>query len=100
MGRLSSLEVKNYSKLLYCLMGFLGPVDVGQLFLDAGFVGGNPKVLKSLSDYVFTDKLKQAQPLLAIEEVLNIFREHRIRIPDSYVEIGRASCRERVCQYV
>lgn len=89
MGRLSSHEVKSYSRLLYGLMGFLGPVDVGQLFVDAGFVGGSPEVLKSLADYVITDKLKHLPPLLAVEEVLTTFRENRIRIPDSYVAISR-----------
>lgn len=89
MGRLSSREVKSYSQLLYGLMGFAGSVDIGQLFVDAGFVGGTPEVLKALSDYMFTDKLKRSQPLQAMEEVLDIFREHHIRIPDSYVAISR-----------
>jgi ubiquinone biosynthesis protein len=89
MGRLSSNEVKSYSRLLYGLMGFLGPVNIGELFVEAGFIGGSPEVLQSLAEYVFTDKLKHEQPVLAIEEIMKTFRENRILIPDSYVALSR-----------
>lgn len=89
MGRLSSDEVKRYSHLLYGLMGFLGDVDIAELFVEAGFVGGNAEVLKLLSDYMFTDKLQNMRPMDALEEVLTLFRQYRITIPDSYVALSR-----------
>lgn len=89
MGWLSHQEVRRYSKLLYGLMGYGGDVNIGQLFQDAGFAGGTPEVLQSLSDYVFTDKLNHVNPLTAIEEVLSTFRKHNITIPDSYIGLSR-----------
>lgn len=89
MGRLSSDEVKRYSRLLYGLMGFMGEVNIADLFVEAGFVGGNAEVLQLLSDYMFTDRLKNMRPMDALEEVLTLFRQHRIQIPDSYVALSR-----------
>lgn len=89
MGRLSSDEVRNYSRLLYGLMGFVGDVDVAQLFADAGFSGGDPASLRRLTEYITTDKMKQVGPLLAMEELLTLFREHHIGMPDSWVALSR-----------
>ncbi len=89
MYRLTGEEVRSYSRLLFGLMGFLGDVDIGQLFIDAGFKGGNAEVLESLSAYMFSDKLKHEKPMAAMEEILETFREYQIHIPDSYVALSR-----------
>ena len=89
IGRLSQGEVKRYSRLLYGLMGFEGQVDVGQLFVDAGFVGGNPDTLRELALYVLSDRLKNANPATAMTDLLEKFRENHVYIPDSYIGIAR-----------
>lgn len=89
MGRLTGTEVRSYSRLLYGLMGFLGEVDIGQLFVEAGFIGGHPAAMQLLTSYITTDKLKKVGPLLAMEELLPIFRENHIRMPDSWVALSR-----------
>lgn len=89
IGRLSQGEVKRYSRLLYGLMGFEGNVDVGQLFVDAGFVGGNPDTLRELALYVLSDRLKHANPAEAMTDLLEKFRENHVYIPDSYIGIAR-----------
>lgn len=89
MGRLSPDEVRNYSRLLYGLMGVAGEVDVAQLFADAGFVGGRPETLKELALYVLTDRLSGRHPLDVMQELMEKFREERVQIPDSYIGISR-----------
>ncbi len=89
LGRLTPDEVRNYSRLLYGLMGFEGNVDIGQLFVDAGFVGGNPDTLRELAQYVLSDRMKRNDFGLAMSDLLEKFRENRVRIPDSYIGIAR-----------
>jgi ubiquinone biosynthesis protein len=89
LGRLTPDEVRNYSRLLYGLMGFEGDVDIGQLFVDAGFVGGNPDTLRDLALYVLSDRMKRNDFGMAMSDLLDKFREHRVRIPDSYIGIAR-----------
>lgn len=89
LGRLTPDEVRNYSRLLYGLMGYEGNVDIGQLFVDAGFVGGNPDTLRDLALYVLSDRMKRNDFGLAMADLLEKFRENRVRIPDSYIGIAR-----------
>lgn len=89
IGRLTPQEVQSYSRLLYGLMGFIPEVDVGQLFVDAGFEGGNPDTLRELALYVLTDRLNGADVAAAMEDLITRFRENRVRIPDSYIGIAR-----------
>jgi ubiquinone biosynthesis protein len=89
LGRLTPDEVRNYSRLLYGLMGHEGDVDIGQLFVDAGFVGGNPDTLRELALYVLSDRMKRNDFGLAMADLLEKFRENRVRIPDSYIGIAR-----------
>jgi ubiquinone biosynthesis protein len=89
IGVLDASEVKNYSRLLYGLMGYGGDVDIGQLFVDAGFVGGNPDTLRELALYVLSDRLKKSNPAVAMGDLLELFRENQVRIPDSYIGIAR-----------
>ncbi|MDF1822770.1 MAG: AarF/UbiB family protein [Alcanivoracaceae bacterium] len=89
IGVLDASEVKNYSRLLYGLMGYGGDVDIGQLFVDAGFVGGNPDTLRELALYVLSDRLKESNPAVAMGDLLELFRENQVRIPDSYIGIAR-----------
>ena len=90
IGVLSAAEVKNYSRLLYGLMGYGNPDDdIGQLFVDAGFVGGNPDTLRELALYVLSDRLKRTNPAVAMGDLLELFRENQVRIPDSYIGIAR-----------
>lgn len=89
IGRLTPDEVRRYSRLLYGLMGFEGDVDIGQLFVEAGFVGGNPDTLRELALYVLSDRMKRNDFGLALSDLLEKFRENRVRIPDSYIGIAR-----------
>lgn len=89
IGVLSADEVRRYSRLLYGLMGFGGDEDIGELFVQAGFRGGDPETLKELALYVLTDKLNQQGPVGAMGELMERFREQRISIPDSYIGISR-----------
>lgn len=89
IGILTADEVRRYSRLLYGLMGFAGEVDIGELFVQAGFRGGRPETLRDLALYVLTDRLNQQGPVAAMGELMARFREERIRIPDSYIGISR-----------
>jgi ubiquinone biosynthesis protein len=89
LGRLTPDEVRNYSRLLYGMMGYEGNVDIGQLFVDAGFVGGDPETLRELALYVLSDRMKRNDFGLAMSDLLEKFRENRVRIPDSYIGIAR-----------
>tara|TARA_B100000676_G_scaffold300589_1_gene346472 strand:+ start:64 stop:1311 length:1248 start_codon:yes stop_codon:yes gene_type:complete len=89
IGVLTPDEVRRYSRLLYGLMGFEGDVDIGELFVQAGFKGGSPETLRELALYVLTDKVSQQGPVAAMGELMQRFREERISIPDSYIGISR-----------
>lgn len=89
IGRLTSDEVRRYSRLLYGLMGFEGEVDIGELFEQAGFVGGDPDTLRELAMYVLSDRLKRSNPAEAMADLLQRFRENHVYIPDSYIGIAR-----------
>ena len=89
IGVLTPDEVRRYSRLLYGLMGFEGDVDIGELFVQAGFKGGSPETLKELALFVLTDKVNQQGPVAAMGELMQRFREERISIPDSYIGISR-----------
>ncbi len=89
IGILTPDEVQRYSRLLYGLMGFEGAVDIGELFVQAGFRGGSPETLKALALFVLTDRMRQQGPVAAMGELMERFREERISIPDSYIGISR-----------
>ena len=89
IGRLTPDEVTRYSRLLYGLMGFEGDVDIGELFVQAGFEGGDADTLRELALYVLSDRLKQQDPTRAMNDLVELFRRNHVRIPDSYIGIAR-----------
>ena len=89
IGRLNPQEVRSYSRLLFGLMGFLPETDIGELFVEAGFVGGNAQTLRELALYVLTDRLNDGNVAYAMEDILEMFRENRVQIPDTYIGIAR-----------
>jgi len=89
IGKLTPQEVRNYSRLLYGLMGFLPDVDIGELFVEAGFVGGKAQTLKELALYVLSDRMNDANVAYAMEDIIELFRENQVRIPDTYIGIAR-----------
>lgn len=89
IGRLTPDEVVRYSRLLYGLMGFEGDVDIGELFVQAGFVGGDAQTLRELALYVLSDRLKRKEPGAAMSELIELFRRNHVKIPDSYIGIAR-----------
>lgn len=89
IGRLAPKEVQNYSRLLYGLMGHGDNANLGELFVQAGFKGGDPETLRELALFVLSDRLKQTQPTEAIAELLQLFRRNKVSIPDSYIGIAR-----------
>jgi ubiquinone biosynthesis protein len=86
---LTPQEVSRYSKLLYGLMGFTPDIDIGQLFVDAGFVGGKAETLRDLALYVLSDRMHGDNVATAMEEIIEKFRENHVRIPDTYIGIAR-----------
>lgn len=89
IGRLTPKEVQNYSRLLYGLMGHGDQDNLGELFVQAGFKGGDPETLRELALYVLSDRLKKTQPTEAMAELLQLFRHNKVSIPDSYIGIAR-----------
>lgn len=89
IGKLTPQEVRHYSQLLYGLMGFIPDVDIGQLFVDAGFVGGKADTLRDLALYVLSDRMNGDNVAMAMEEIIEKFRENHVRIPDTYIGIAR-----------
>lgn len=89
IGRLTPDEVQRYSRLLYGLMGFEGDVDIGELFVQAGFEGGNADTLRELAMYVLSDRLNRAALGESMTDLIEKFRENHVRIPDSYIGIAR-----------
>ncbi len=89
IGKLTPQEVSRYSKLLYGLMGFTPDIDIGQLFVDAGFVGGKAETLRDLALYVLSDRMHGDNVATAMEEIIEKFRENHVRIPDTYIGIAR-----------
>lgn len=89
IGRLTPEEVKRYSRLLYGLMGFEGDVDIGELFVQAGFRGGDADTLRELAMYVLSDRMNRAALGETMTDLIEKFREHRVEIPDSYIGIAR-----------
>jgi ubiquinone biosynthesis protein len=89
IGRLTPDEVKRYSRLLYGLMGFEGDVDIGELFVQAGFRGGDADTLRELAMYVLSDRMNRAALGESMTDLIEKFRENRVEIPDSYIGIAR-----------
>ena len=89
IGKLTPQEVRHYSRLLFGLMGFEPNVDIGQLFVDAGFVGGAPDTLRDLALYVLSDRMNGDNVAYAMEDIIEKFRENHVRIPDTYIGIAR-----------
>lgn len=89
IGKLTPQEVSRYSRLLYGLMGFIPGADIGQLFVDAGFVGGKAETLRDLALYVLSDRMHGDNVATAMEEIIEKFRENHVRIPDTYIGIAR-----------
>src|SRR5690606_21683503 len=80
IGKLTPQEVRNYSRLLYGLMGFMPGEDIGQLFVDAGFVGGKADTLRDLALYVLSDRMNDENVAYAMEDLIKKFRENHVRI--------------------
>ena len=89
IGRLTPEEVKRYSRLPYGLMGFEGDVDIGELFVQAGFRGGDADTLRELAMYVLSDRMNRAALGESMTDLIEKFRENRVEIPDSYIGIAR-----------
>lgn len=81
-------ERDNYARLLFaCVSG--QTEGVGELFLQAGFVGGSAETLQKLASYILTDRLQQEGLGEGMIDLMEAFREQRIRMPDSWVAISR-----------
>lgn len=81
-------ERDNYARLLFaCVSG--QAEGVGELFLQAGFVGGSAETLQKLASYILTDRLHQEGLGEGMIDLMEAFREQRIRMPDSWVAISR-----------
>lgn len=85
---ISAEERDNYARLLFaCVRG--ETEGVGELFEKAGFVGGNARTLQALADFVLTDRLARDGVTGSMTELLQLFREQKVSMPDSWVAISR-----------
>lgn len=81
-------ERENYARLLFaCVSG--KTEGIGELFVKAGFTGGNEQTLQKLAEYILTDRLKRSGLSEGVIDLMEAFREQRIRMPDSWVAISR-----------
>ncbi len=88
LAELAPAERDNYSRLLFACVS--GQVEgIGELFERAGFLGGDAQTLQGLASYVLTDRLAREGVADSMVELLELFREQRVRIPDSYIAISR-----------
>lgn len=88
LAALDPVERDHYARLLFACVS--GQVDgIGELFEKAGFVGGNAETLQHLASYVLSDRLAQNGLADSMIDLLELFREKRVRIPDSYIAISR-----------
>jgi ubiquinone biosynthesis protein len=88
LAELTDEERRNYAALLFaCVTGQTD--NIGELFERAGFVGGKSESLQNLASYVLTDRLKQDGLSESMIDLLELFREKRVKIPDSYINIAR-----------
>lgn len=81
-------ERDNYARLLFaCVTG--QTEGIGELFLKAGFVGGNAETLQGLASYILTDRLQREGLGEGMIDLMELFREQHVRMPDSWVAISR-----------
>lgn len=88
LAYISAEERDNYARLLFaCVRG--ETEGVGELFEKAGFVGGNAQTLQALADFVLTDRLARDGVTGSMTELLQLFREQKVSMPDSWIAISR-----------
>ncbi len=88
LAYISAAERDNYTRLLFaCVNG--NTENIGELFERAGFIGGNTHTLQSLADYVLTDQLARDGVADSMINLLELFREQKVKIPDSWIAISR-----------
>lgn len=85
---ISAAERDNYTRLLFaCVSG--QSEGIGELFEKAGFIGGNAETLQALADYVLSDRLAREGIADSMIELLELFREQQVKMPDSWIAISR-----------
>ena len=90
-GALASLtadEAAKYGQLLFGLMGII-PVDLGQLFADAGFLCEKHGVLEEVSGYFVEDDRRQRSVSDRLTDALELLRANRVTMPDSFIAMAR-----------
>lgn len=88
LAEISAEERDNYARLLFaCVSG--RSEGIGELFLKAGFVGGSEQTLQMLAEYILTDRLKRNGLSEGMIDLMELFREENVRMPDSWVAIAR-----------
>ncbi|MFZ5756729.1 MAG: ABC1 kinase family protein [Pseudomonadota bacterium] len=81
-------ERDNYARLLFaCVRG--ETEGIGELFEKAGFIGGNARTLQALAAFVLTDRLAREGVADSMGELLKLFREQKVAMPDSWIAISR-----------
>lgn len=88
LAHISGEERDNYARLLFaCVQG--RTEGIGELFEKAGFIGGNAQTLQALAGYVLTDRLAREGIADSMVDLLELFREQRVQMPDSWIAISR-----------
>lgn len=88
LAAISAAERDNYARLLFaCVSG--QTEGIGDLFEKAGFIGGDAQTLQALANFVLTDRLAREGVADSMVELLELFREKRVKMPDSWIAISR-----------
>jgi ubiquinone biosynthesis protein len=88
VGQLSSQVTRNYRMLLARLLNLTND-DLGQLLANAGFHGGDPQAIASLSGFFIGARGRGRGTESDLAEIMQALRRHRIDIPDSFVLMMR-----------
>ncbi|OUS25817.1 hypothetical protein A9Q99_20390 [Gammaproteobacteria bacterium 45_16_T64] len=88
LASLSEDETLKYSKLLFGLMG-LNSMKLGELFSEAGFTCERQEALEEISEHFLEEEIKDRSVSDRLAHVLELLRENRVTIPDSFIAMAR-----------
>ena len=104
IGVLTPKETMNFARLIMHMLG-QGQADLGKLMIECGFGGIDGDTVEDLSQYFIRTKKEKPEAKTragevmrdmrskgvdeVIEELMEVFQEHRIVVPDSFVGMSR-----------
>jgi len=88
IAHLATDERMKYTNLLMGLMGF-SPVNLAELFRQAGFHCARPETLEEISDYVVGDNMAGLSVAERLSDSMDKLRKNKVIMPDSFVSMAR-----------